>query len=296
MKHINNWLAALIIWFFFLYNVEWMAEPFNLATFVYVFTIACALAIIFLPVLQKLQLYWLLALALPPYLLLKISLGYSIVGQALPLTITEVFATWMTIFLSWQAVRHLNELTDTLSSLIIGPKARGSYSFEAGQGHIYREIRRARQHQAPGTLLAISVNQGEVQANFNRVVKEMQHELVQRYVNARLGKLLITKLQSTDIVTQRNNHFVIFLPQTNKEEASKVISRIEALAEKNLGFTLNVGASTFPEEATTFDRLLSEAEEKMRTPVIQPPSMTIYTNNDAVLLSTNGKVKENANL
>lgn len=268
MKEFRNWLAATLVWLFFLYNIERLSAPINLASFVYVYVMVCAVAILYFRSLQRLQLYWLFLLALPPYFILKMLVGHKLLGTRLPLTVTEISAIWLTIFLSWHLAKRIGEFSEAISKLVIGHEHKDAPPFNLGQSRIYREIRRARQHEEPGSLLAVSVSENSVKEDFDRVIQKMQKELVQRYVNARLSRLLLEKLQYTDIVTRRNNHFVIYLPETGREGGSKVIHRIRALAQKDLGLSLNIGLSTFPDEATTFDGLLNNAEKRMKIPEV----------------------------
>ncbi len=270
MKQIRYWLAAYFLWLFLLYNIERLSEPINLASFVYVFTLASGLAILFLRFLQRIRLYWLFLLAMPPYLLLKMWLGYSLLGKGLPLTVTEICAIWFTIFLSWQITKQIREINETVYRLIIGHNHTDLQPFEIRQSQIYREIRRARQHQEPGSLIAVSVNAYSLQANFDQIIQKLKKELAQRYANAQLSKLLLTRLHSTDIVSQRNNHFVVFLPETGKAETAKVAARIQNMSSQDLGLTVNIGVSTFPDDATTFEGLLSIAEGKMVSATSEP--------------------------
>ena len=147
------------------------------------------------------------------------------------------------------------------------------------------------------SLLAVSVNEESLKMNVNRFMKEFEKEIIRHYVNARVSNLLVEKLHTTDIVTHRNNHFIILLPETGKPEAAKVGSRLQSVADKSLGLKLKVGVSSFPDEATTFEKLLATAEEKMEKaepdgqllpkPAMEPASTVAVT-----VPSTGGKPTE----
>ncbi len=263
MKHIRNTICLLVIWLFLLYNIERINEPINLASFVYVLALVCCLAMLFLRPLNQMRFYWLFLLCLPPYFFLKWWYRHKLLGLNLPLTITEIAALGMTIFLSSQLARQLDEIKETISSFIIEPLTKGINPFESSQSLIYREIRRARQHQLEVSLLAVEINDQSLKLNLNRFIREFENEIIQSYVNARAGKIFVEKLHITDIVSQRGGHFVILLPETGKENTDKIIQRLQSIAMDKLGVTLKIGVATFPEEATTFEELLENAELKM---------------------------------
>lgn len=270
MKQVRYWQAVLLVWFFFLYNIERVSEPFNLATFVYIYTAVISLGLLLLRKLVRLKTTWLLVMALPPYFFMKIWLGYPILGSKFPITVTEVCAILLTILLTRQLIRQLDGIGETVSQITI-EQNRSSYPFEIGQSEIYRWIRRARKRELPMSLLAVSVSEDSLKLNIDRFIKEYEKEIIKHYVNARVSNLLVEKLHTTDIVTHRNNHFIILLPETGKPEAVKVVSRLQSVADKSLGLRLKVGVSSFPEEATTFEKLLADAEAKMMKtePVVQ---------------------------
>ena len=263
MKHIRNTTGILLIWFFLFYNIERINEPIDLASFVYVYVLLLSLLMVFFIPLLKIHFYWLFLISLPPYFVLKEWLYHNLLGRSLPLTVTEVAAIGLTIFFTRQLARQLNEMGEAVTSLIFNPLTKGINPFETSQSQIYREIRRARQYQQEISLLAVRVNEPSLQLNINRFIRDFENEIIQRYINARVGKTFVDKLHITDIVSQRGDHFVILLPQTGKEDTSKIALRLQSSAKDKLGITLNIGAATFPAEATTFEELLASAEEKM---------------------------------
>lgn len=264
MKQSRFWLIAILLWFFFLYNIERLSEPINIASFVYVFTIACVVLVVLIPPLYRLPFFWPTLFAMPPFFILKVLLGYQIGGNNLPLTVTEICVIGISIFLAEQIVRRIDELRHVVASLTIDPLLNGSYSFENGQGQIYREIRRARHYHRPAALLAISIEEDSLKASLNRFIKEAQNQAIKKYILARLANMLVEELQDTDIVAQRNEHFVTFLPETTIENVHQIVSRLETIAKEELGVELKIGASTFPDRAVTFERLLEQAEVEMK--------------------------------
>jgi GGDEF domain-containing protein len=284
MKNIRNTIASLLIWFFLFYNIERINEPINLASFVYVLAVLCCLVILFFRPLNRVSFVWLFLLSMPPYFFLKFWYRHKLLGLSLPLTITEIAAVGLTIFLSSQLARQLDEIGEVMTNLFIKPLSKGISQFENSQSQIYREIRRARQQEKEVTLLAVEVSDHSLQLNLNRFIRDFENEILQTYINARVGNIFVEKLQITDIVAKRGSHFVILLPDTGKEDTNKVILRLQLNAMEKLGISLKVGAATFPGEATTFEELLECAELKMGQ--IVPETEKILLNSEDVHLDS----------
>lgn len=263
MKKSRFWLVSTFIWFFFLYNVERLGEPINIASFVYVYTVVCAGLIILIPWVHKFPFYLPSLVAMAPYFSIKHLMGYEIFGQNLPLTITEICFIAITIFLTSKIGRIMAKLDQVVSELTIAPLLQGTHSFESGQGKIYREIRRARHYHRPAALLAITLSDESIENSLDPFLQEAQRKIAREYVSARLANFLVEELQDTDVITKRNNHFVTLLPETSRDNIVDIVRRLQVDAKEKLGLNLRIGTSTFPDESVTFERLLERAEAEM---------------------------------
>lgn len=265
MKRLRYWLIGICVWFFFLYNVERLGEPFNLATFVYIFAIVSAVFLILIPALQRFSFVWLLLGSLSPYVLLKSYLGYSLSTGELPIIVTEICVIGITMFLASQLGNQLTHIKETLAHLTINHRGEEAVPFTTGQALFYNEIRRARLYKRPATLLAISPTEASIEFSIDYFIKEAQREIVKQYIAARISELLINELQDCDIVAQRNSHFITLLPETTQEEVGEIIDRIKGKAAEQFNLQLNIGWASFPNEAVTLESLLAIAEEQMNT-------------------------------
>ncbi|MCA9947306.1 MAG: hypothetical protein KC449_27695, partial [Anaerolineales bacterium] len=257
------WLVLICLWFFFLYNIERLGEPINIASFVYVYAIICAVTVILMRPLWRTPLYWSVTMAMPPFFILKILLNYEIGGSNLPITVTEICAIGLSIILAGQMTRRLEELQDAVTSLTLGHLKQDTQPFEDGQGQIYREVRRARQYKRPVALLSVVPTEETKQMQLNRFIEEAQREILDAYVSARVASLLVEQLKDYDVITQRDRHFIVLLPETDREKVAEIVERLKRTAREQLGLEFKIGLSTFPDEAVTFERLLEQAEAKM---------------------------------
>lgn len=275
MTRLYYLVIPLVLWFFLINNIErFTQQPIGFAPFFYGVLALCAILLIMLPQLHRMSLQLLLAVTLLPYILLEYFFGHAIGAQYLPITVTEISALGLTVVLSTLTGRRLEELQETLTGLMIGEVSKEVEPFGTGQSLLYREIRRARRHQRPLALLAItaaddflkvSLDQSVNRAPLNRFVEDVQHEIVKKYVFVHVSNLLIEELGDSAIVTQRDEHFVTLLPETGREDIVEIVKNLESVAEEKLGLRLKIGVSTFPDEEVTFETLLQRAEIDMMT-------------------------------
>lgn len=269
MNRLRILLALTITWFFLLYNIERLSDPINIAGFVYGFTFLSALAVIAVPALHQQPLSLVLGLLLPVYFVAKWYLGYQIVGSGLPLTVTEIAAIVVTLMLARQIMERFVHLQQAVARVTLA-HLKEAASFDDGQGLIYREIRRARRRQRSLALLAIKPTVESASYSLDRFFEEAQGEIIKQYVNAKVANLLLSELEDYDIVTRRNNHFIVVLSEADPDELAETVQRLQNEARRRLGIEFNVGQARFPEDAVTFSQLLNDAERGMRQLAEEP--------------------------
>lgn len=276
MKRFRLTLVLIITWFFLLYNVERLDGPsVNLASFVYGFAFVTAVAVIAVPALHEWPLPRVLLIILPLYFLLKVYLDYPIVGDGLmhlPITVTEIAALVVTLLLARDIMQRFTHLQKGLARVTLSHLDDAS-PFEDGQSLIYREIRRARRRQRPLALLALKPTASSVSYSMDRFLEEAQAEIIKHYIGANVANLLLTTLEDYDIVTRRNNHFIVVLPEADEDELQETIDRLQREARNRLGIEFSIGTARFPDDAVTFGQLLTDAERAMhRSSAGEPPA------------------------
>jgi hypothetical protein len=265
MTRLRLWCAALLAWFFLLFNVERLYAPLDLASFVYALAALLSLGIIFFPFAGRLS--WpSTALALLVALLsAKWCFGYRIGQSALPLTVTEYCALGVSVAFARQLASGLEEFRTALFRCLVTDLEDRTHSFDAGQAHLYREVRRARWFARPLSVLAIAPEPGAVEAARDRLQNEMTNRMLHQYVTARLADLLSRGLKDCDVIAQRQRHFVAVLPETKANQAEEIAGRLQDEARNCLGLDLRIGISSFPAEEVTLVRLLERAESRMHS-------------------------------
>jgi hypothetical protein len=263
MKKIRFYLLVLLAWFFGFYNVERLIADINMSSFVYPLVAAYSLLLITSPLANRLSLAWLSLAGLGIYLPLNYAFGHTVSDFGLPLIITEMVSIIITIFLSSKVSRRINGLRTEILRLTVGSASVAARPFHTAQADCYREIRRARHYNRPAAILSISPTKESVDLSINRFIAEAQNSIIRQYIVARTADLLHTALKETDVITMRNDHFLVLLPETTNEHLPIILERLQKSAQDSLGLTLNVGVSSFPDDAVTFESLVESAEERM---------------------------------
>ena len=279
MRQLYYTLVATIVWLSFVFNLEWLVGSQVLAPFMYVLIPTCAVLAILVLGRYRVSLVWLLAFGVAAYAALEIQFALTHAGESVSAVVTGLAAVVVTILLSGLLGRRLAQLQRLLTNLMVGqPDSQGGGDerlFENAQSVLYREVRRARRYHHALAVLAIATPQvpvSQAQAALPaepaepfsfRVIGDMQRDLVKKYVLARTARLLREQLDDTAVVTQRNDHFVVLLPETAHDDLQPVLQTLKAAAQEQLGITLNIGAATFPDQAITFESLVEQAEADM---------------------------------
>ena len=176
----------------------------------------------------------------------------------------EIMAVVVTALLAYWLGKAMNEFEHAVSQISIGRFDRLPALDATGQGFIYREVRRARNHQRPLALMAIRVNERSLKLTLDRMVQEIQLAMMKQYKLSGLSKTLCKELEDCAIILQQEDHFIIALPETKPEEVPVIIDRLRKKAADLFGVELEIGAATLPKDSFTFEGLIDKATMEMR--------------------------------
>jgi GGDEF domain-containing protein len=79
-----------------------------------------------------------------------------------------------------------------------------------------------------------------------------------------VADVLSQEVSHCDLIARRNDHFIMLLPETDREGANALARRLKETVEARLGLNLQAGTACFPEQEVTFTGLLERAELEMR--------------------------------
>ena len=258
-------IGALLAWLFLFYNIERINEPIDIASFVYVLAPLSSAVILFAQrFFQRRRIFLLIVPMLVVFFALKVQLGYPIFNEGLPLTITEIASLLVTVLLVRQMARIVTDFEDTVSKLTfqqagLPPRLHDSVSDE----ELYREVKRSRRFHHPLTLLMVVPEFATEEVELNQVLIDLQKTMAQRYMQARVAKLLSEELRDCDLIAQNSDKFAVLLPETDAEEARRVTARMMKHTADTLDVHLRIGMANFPETSLTFGGLLAAASDDL---------------------------------
>jgi GGDEF domain-containing protein len=264
MKKLRLRAVSLAIWLIGFYIMVHYREPFNISPITYLFVLVVAVFTLTSPRLKRIHYSWMLTLPAIVFLGIKALMEMPILGSALPVTIIETCAIiFTTLLLIW--VRDaIQEFESAVADITMVQQDKLIDTATAGQSALYREVRRARNHQRPLALMAISVDDNSIKGALDRMVKEAQQSVIRQFTLANVSKTLSEKLEDCDIVVQANNHFLVILPETKPDDLPRLIERLRKQVADQVGVDLKVGTASLPQDGFTFEGLLDKATLEMQ--------------------------------
>ncbi len=197
-------------------------------------------------------------------LILKALLGGFNQPDAALMTIFEIFALAVSSLLVHFLNKSLSEFESVVAKISIGRRDRLPESASVGQGFIYREVRRARNHNRPLTLMTIGIDFHSKPVEVDRIVQEAQQAIIKQYQVSGVSKLLCDQLDDCAVIVQDDDRFIVALPETKPEEVPFIIDRLRRQVSEHLGVRLDIGASAFPKDGYTLEGLMETAAAKMK--------------------------------
>jgi len=259
MKRLRLFIAIVVLWLILLYNIERLSQPINLSSLAYIFIAIAATLTICIPQLHRTTPWLTLGGQIVLFLSLKAWLGYRLWGTATPLTVTELSFITLTSLFARQVNHALGEFEDVVTNITIETVGQSCEPFAASQGEMYREVRRARTYQRPLSVMAVGLEEGTLQDRLPRLMVEAQHAMGKHIALSKVARILNEELEDYFIIAKQNNHFIVLLPETARENLAALERQLRESALTKLGIRLQVGTSSLSEDVITFERLVEEA-------------------------------------
>ena len=259
MSQHRLWLAAALLWFL---GLSFLVGFGHVARWgVYPVALAWALLVVLSKRARRVSPWLVGALAAATYLAANAVAGAPLLA---PSSAFEIVALVGTVVVARGLAGCEDQLEQAVRFSLSGDLPTESRAADAGHNKLYTELRRARAHERPVSLLAIAPA-GTGSARMDPLVEEIVRDHVRDYVRARLAELLSSEMRDFDILAVHHDHLVTMLPETSTEQAMHFVRRLRAGAREQLGLELDVGLSSFPAQEVTLDALLERAESAMRT-------------------------------
>ena len=231
------------------------------AVFSYAFACIAAVAVAALPGLRRAPVHQSLLPLFALFLVLRAGFSAVFGHQPVPWLLESLYVAG-TLALAARLGRILESADSALETLGMGQGTERVASFDESQGEIYREIRRARRYERPASLVALSVAAGEDRAP-GQLLREAQQALAQRYADGQVARLLLEETDAAAVITRRNSHFVVLLPEVDAVRARHLVLRLGNTVAARWKLRLCAGTASFPDQEVTFEGLLERAESEL---------------------------------
>ncbi len=263
MRKLRFWMSASLAWFFVLFNIERFHEPINISSFVYVLAFVLALLIVGVPPMRNRATWALVAVSLVVFVVLKQLLQYQLLGASTPLTVTEAVIITVSVLLANKVAWSIQQFEKSVLEITALNIAKNALDFGEVQVDIYREVRRARNFQRPLSVVAIETPQLDNQIAIDGLLEEVQRQTKQRYLHSQVAQLISSEISDSDILSLRDDHFVLVLTESNVKRAEQIAQRISERLRNSLTCHIRTGIASFPDEEMTLAALLTRAEENL---------------------------------
>jgi hypothetical protein len=284
MGKLRNLILYLTFGLAVLFNIERLdfgvENEINILTFVYFLALGIVLATIFYQRLARLPVSITLPAWLMVYLALRIFLFNErplLGGVYSYLTITEIALLALLTFLAHQVATELNEFDKAVLMVSVLRGRPQIPPIEDSQDRILAELNRSRHYNSPLSLIVVDFETSGIPVQIPRILLNMQKEMVDRYLQVRIGEMIRPALRRMDLLLddQANNRLLILTPEVKVQDTQILIDRIRQDISSHLQIDAAFGVASFPDEALTFEDLIQEASRhKVKTEMFQAGKAT----------------------
>jgi len=264
MTKLRFWIAVTLGWLLLMYNIERYDETVNIASFVYILAAVLAITVVGLQRWCRLRLVVLLVLAALSWAICKAILRGPVFHPSWLIVAAELAAVLVTTALAWRISLSIEEFEAGAFDVIAMRPNDRAVPLSAGRGDLERELRRAEQFHRPLALLRLETDAAINSISLNGLIQEVQRGALQQHLSGQLAQLISDTTRDCDLVAQNRDHFVVLLPETDRQQALEMIEQMQRRARRQWGFDLRVGVAEFPAEEVTLTGLLDRAAHGIR--------------------------------
>jgi len=271
MRQLRFWAIFLILWLAFLFNTERVIErvseeigihAVNITySYTYVFVLITVILTLLLPRLQKIYLTILLIIFIISYFLLTLYYYREGILTELPRTITQVGAMILTALITIQLNHRVNQFEDVVKSISLNRVGQIPTPFLEEQGTMYNEVKRARRYERPVSLVAVKFDSRQLDVVYPKIIQEVQEAMLEQFTISSMAQIIRKNTQGFDTIALQDDYFLIVLPEITDEKALGKAKQLTDAIKDDIGLTVQTGIANYPENASTFDRLVELAIE-----------------------------------
>lgn len=279
MKSLRWSFAKVVVVLFLFLNIERLdfgqANIVDIESFVYGLGLV-AICTNLLPFVSRLPVSRLLMVWFALFLIFKLffSARPLIGGMYTYLTLTELLFLLVLVYLSHDLTQELHGFEQAASYVVLANTGQHLPQVEEAEARIRREMTRSRHYHRALSVIVLEPEQKSLEMAIPRLVEEVQAIIGERYAAVRLAETITEELRVVDTVLEdrENGRFVILCPEIEGQEAKVMMERIRKLLAGRFWVQVRYGTASFPNEALTFEALMTAAAEKIKAPEAALPA------------------------
>jgi hypothetical protein len=283
MAQIRWRVVILLLWLSIFFNIERLDldlpgfDALNLPSSLYVIGLIGAVAAL-TPTFQRRHVGTLLGLMVVLYIVTLAIIGKPIFGGVhIYLTLTGILMLSCTVLTAYSAGRCLSEFIDAVETVTFSEKGSPLHDEHEGHNLVSVEMIKSRRTQRPLSLVMIQANASSVNMLMHRLIQDVQHMMMQRYLMTTIARVLSRYVRRTDILIEgtQDGRLVVLAPETNPEGAVILGERLTQMAEERLGISASYSVAAFPDQALTYEGLMNIAEQRLSEPATELKEATV---------------------
>lgn len=235
----------------------------NFVSFFYILGIFSVTVMIFVPSLHKVPVVAPMVFWGAIYFALLRLIDRSDTGSTdVEVVLLELVMLELGVWLSYQLAVAIDRSESLMDILAQGTFPNRAVEMDNASELIKVEFSRSRRYHRPLSLLVVHAIPANEEA-VREMLQSLQRDMLSRLSNSRIGQAVSNAIRQTDLLIRDNvGRYIILCPETNLESAGALAGRIKHIVEERTGLHVQSGAASFPDEALTFEDLLSVARER----------------------------------
>ena len=274
MIQVRFWLATFALWLLVLSNIDRIVSLNEITTFAKVAAVLFSAATFLIGWPTRIPRSWLFAIAIGIAPASRVVMGMGLTGTDFALVVVESCMIAVTLGIANQILSSLAVLRQVAEEAVTIQLGAELITPGRGEIGIQEEMTRARRFDRPLTVVTVSARGQRKQQELDAILLKAQREVIDRYVEGRLYRLLQQQVRECDIVTRQNGQFVLMMPEADREFAQSMIDRVQEVATDEIGLTVNAGIASFPNEERTLVGLMDRASAEMDSKLLSSAKRT----------------------
>jgi GGDEF domain-containing protein len=239
----------------------------NFAAYFYLTAIFIVPVMIFVPSLHKVSVivpmvFW----GAVYFALLRIIDRSNTGSMNVEVIVLEIVLLETGVWLSYQLAVAIEGSESLMDILAQGTFPHRAIELDVASEQIKNEFARSRRFHRPLSLVVVHAFPKDEEV-VREMLKSLQRDVLTRLSNARIGQAVGEAIRQTDLLIRDHiGRYIVLCPETNMESIVFLAERISQIVEERTGLQVNCGIASFPDEALTFEDLLSMARDRSKHP------------------------------